>query len=134
MHKKDRALQQLLHQRCLPLFYHDSYELSLQVLLALYEAGIRILEYTARGSNALENFRLLKKECGVRMPELLLGIGTIKTAAQADAFISAGADFIVCPTINPQVAHTVQQKGMLWIPGCMTPTEIAAAEEAGALI
>lgn len=134
MHKKDRALQQLLGQQCLPLFYHDSKELSMQVLQALYDAGIRILEYTARGPRALENFSFLKKECSVRMPDLLLGIGTIKTAAQADDFISAGADFVVCPTINPQVALTVQQKGLLWIPGCMTPTEIAAAEEAGAVI
>jgi 2-dehydro-3-deoxyphosphogluconate aldolase / (4S)-4-hydroxy-2-oxoglutarate aldolase len=134
MHKKDRALQQLLDQQCLPLFYHDSYELSLQVLQALYDAGIRILEYTARGAKALENFGLLRKACNASMPELLLGIGTIKTAAQADDFISSGADFIVCPTINPQVADAVQKKGLLWIPGCMTPTEIAAAEEAGARI
>lgn len=134
MHKKDRALQQLLDQRCLPLFYHDSKDLSVQVLHALYQAGIRIMEYTARGPKALENFQLLRKECAAHMPEMLLGIGTIKTAAQADDFISAGADFVVCPTINKQVALTVQQNGLLWIPGCMTPTEIAAAEEAGAVI
>lgn len=134
MHKKDLALQQLLDQQCLPLFYHDSKDLSVQVLHALYDAGIRIMEYTARGPRALENFRLLRKECAAHMPEMLLGIGTIKTAAQADDFISAGADFVVCPTINPQVALKVHQKGLLWIPGCMTPTEIAAAEEAGAAL
>src|SRR5688572_23019555 len=105
MHKKDRALQSLLQQQCLPLFYNDSYELSVQILQALYAAGIRILEYTARGAKALENFRMLKKECSATMPELQLGIGTIKTPGQAADFMAAGADFIVCPTIHPGVGQ-----------------------------
>jgi 2-dehydro-3-deoxyphosphogluconate aldolase/(4S)-4-hydroxy-2-oxoglutarate aldolase len=66
------------------------------------------------------------------LSDLLLGIGTIKTAAQAQAFISAGADFIVSPIVLKEIAEVTLDRGVLWIPGCMTPTEIALAESLGA--
>ena len=68
------------------------------------------------------------------MPGILIGIGTIKNKNQAKDYIEAGADFIVCPSINKKVAKVTHKAGVLWIPGCMTPTEIAAAENAGASI
>src|SRR6476661_3109505 len=132
MRKKDQALQALLQQKLLPLYYHQSAEVSVAILRALYEAGVRTLEYTNRGGNALENFKVLRKTVDKSLPELQLGIGTIKTNKQAKKFMEAGADFIVCPCMNKQVADTVQQAGLLWIPGCFTTTEIALAEEAGA--
>ena len=68
------------------------------------------------------------------MPGMFLGIGTIKTRKAAKKFIDAGADFIICPTVNTNVAKEVKAAGLLWIPGCMTPTEISVAEEAGATL
>ena len=55
-----------------------------------------------------------------------MGIGTIKTDAEAEAFIKAGADYIVAPVVNPEVGKSNAGSGILWIPGCMTPTEIFA--------
>lgn len=132
MRKKDQALQALLQQKLLPLYYHQSAEVSTAILRALYEAGVRTLEYTNRGENALENFKVLRKTVDKSLSGLQLGIGTIKTKKQAKKFMEAGADFIVCPCMNEEVADTVQQAGLLWIPGCFTTTEIAHAEEAGA--
>jgi 2-dehydro-3-deoxyphosphogluconate aldolase/(4S)-4-hydroxy-2-oxoglutarate aldolase len=66
------------------------------------------------------------------MPGLQLGIGTIKTKKQAKKYIEAGADFIVCPSINEEVGEVVIGEKLLWVPGCLTPTEIATAENAGA--
>jgi 2-dehydro-3-deoxyphosphogluconate aldolase/(4S)-4-hydroxy-2-oxoglutarate aldolase len=80
----------------------------------------------------LENFKLLKKAQQDEMPELILGIGTIKTEAEAIYFINAGADFIVAPIVNPAVAKIAQDNGVLWCPGCMTPTEIFLAQQHGA--
>lgn len=134
MSKKDTVIEILLQQKLMPLYYHESSEVSIALLQALYNAGVRIVEYTNRGANALENFKSLRNEVDDSMPGLQLGIGTIKTAVMADSYIKAGADFIVCPTVNKQVASTVQQSGLLWIPGCMTPTEIALAEELEAAI
>src|SRR5690606_23005594 len=58
----------------------------------------------------------------------------IKTPEEAQSFIDAGADFIVAPTINPEVASKATEAGLLWIPGCMTPTEISLAQRHGALL
>lgn len=134
MNKKETAIQQLLQQKLLPLFYHDDAGESIALLQSLYDAGIRILEYTNRGAHALANFKEMRKAATATMPGLLLGIGTIKNEAQAQSFMDAGADFIVCPTIHSGVAKLVHNAGLFWIPGCMTPTEIAAAESAGATI
>lgn len=132
MNKKDTALQALLRQRLLPLYYHDSGEVSVRILQALYNGGVRILEYTNRGDAALENFKALRKAVNEGMPGLQLGIGTVKSVRQAKDYMNAGADFIVCPSTSADVGEAVQGAGLLWIPGCMTPTEIAVAENADA--
>lgn len=132
MRKKEQAKNALLQQKMLPLYYHDSPEVSVEILKALYGGGIRILEYTNRGEAALENFVLLRKTADKTMPDLQLGIGTVKTKKQAAKFIDAGADFIVAPSINAEVGEVVIKEKLLWIPGCMTPSEIATAENAGA--
>lgn len=134
MRKKEQAEKALLEQKVLPLYYHDSAEKSVEILRALYAGGVRILEYTNRGEAALENFEVLRKAADSEMPGLQFGIGTIKTKKQARKYIEAGADFIVCPSINEEVGEVVQDEKLLWIPGCMTPTEIATAENAGAEI
>lgn len=134
MLKKEQALAQLLNQRLLPLFYHESSDTSKAILQALYEAGIRTVEYTNRGEHALQNFKELRRMVDATLPDLQLGIGTIKTREQARQFIDTGADYIVCPTVNREVAEETHSAGLLWIPGCMTPTEIAQAEEAGAIL
>jgi len=134
MRKKEQALQLLLEQKLLPLYYHESEEVSISILQALYDAGVRIVEYTNRGEAALDNFKSLRKAVDKRMPGLLLGIGTVKSKKQAKKYIEAGADFIVAPSINEEVGEVVSDADLLWIPGCMTPTEIATAENAGAEI
>lgn len=134
MHKKDKAIQVLEQQKLLPLYYHENEEISIQILKALYKAGIRIVEYTNRGENALINFKALRKIVDEQLPQMLLGIGTIKNEQQVQVYIDAGADFLVCPIVKSAVAALTHSAGLLWIPGCMTPTEIATAEEAGATL
>jgi 2-dehydro-3-deoxyphosphogluconate aldolase/(4S)-4-hydroxy-2-oxoglutarate aldolase len=128
MPDKNTALQTIVDQGVLPLFFYEDPEVSLRIVQTLYRAGIRTLEYTNRGPAALANFTYLKQELS-SLPDLHLGIGTIKTAAEAERFIAAGADYIVAPIVNPDVARVTQEAGLLWIPGCMTPTEIFQAQE-----
>lgn len=132
MSKQEQVRNILFSQKLLPLFYDDSAEVSIAILKALYKGGVRIIEYTNRGDKALKNFAALRKQVDKSNPDLQLGIGTIKTKKAAKEFIKAGADFIVCPSINAEVGEFVQKENILWIPGCMTPTEIASAENAGA--
>ncbi|QTE38753.1 bifunctional 4-hydroxy-2-oxoglutarate aldolase/2-dehydro-3-deoxy-phosphogluconate aldolase [Mucilaginibacter gossypii] len=136
MSKKNIVLDAILKQGTLPLFFYKDPEVSLQITRTLYKAGIRVFEYTNRGAAALENFKVLKQAlANGEMPGLELGIGTIKSVQEAEAFIAAGADFIVSPIVNPEVGKLAAQHNLLWIPGCMTPTEIYTAQQnAAALI
>ncbi|WP_205500006.1 bifunctional 4-hydroxy-2-oxoglutarate aldolase/2-dehydro-3-deoxy-phosphogluconate aldolase [Rufibacter psychrotolerans] len=133
MPTKETALQAILDQGLLPLFFHEDPQLSLEVVKALYQAGVRTLEYTNRGAAALENFTFLKNELKTYQ-DLHLGIGTIKTVHQAEAFLQAGADYVVAPIVDPQVGNLVHEAGLLWIPGCFTPTEIHVAQQAQAAL
>ncbi|QJD94910.1 bifunctional 4-hydroxy-2-oxoglutarate aldolase/2-dehydro-3-deoxy-phosphogluconate aldolase [Mucilaginibacter robiniae] len=128
MKSKQEVLDSILTQGMLPLFFYENAEVSLEVTRTLYKAGVRVFEYTNRGKAALENFKQLKELQQAEMPDLHLGIGTIKSINEADAFITAGADFIVSPIVNPEVARMAHDQHMLWIPGCMTPTEIYTAQ------
>jgi 2-dehydro-3-deoxyphosphogluconate aldolase/(4S)-4-hydroxy-2-oxoglutarate aldolase len=110
----------------LPLFYADDTQLCKDILLALYQAGIRYVEFTNRGKNALHNFSALV-EMKAQLPDLYLGVGTIHDAEQAAAFLDAGADFLVSPFFDASIADYTYMQKKLWIPGCMTPTEIHQA-------
>ena len=134
MYKKELVQQLICKEKLMPLFYDDNAETCIAVLKVLYGAGIRLIEYTNRGGHALDNFMTLKKVANAEMPELKLGAGTIKTVADAQLFIAAGADFIVCPIVNIDVANIVHKAELLWIPGCMTASEIFTAESNGATI
>ncbi|HEY8784624.1 MAG TPA: bifunctional 4-hydroxy-2-oxoglutarate aldolase/2-dehydro-3-deoxy-phosphogluconate aldolase [Mucilaginibacter sp.] len=134
MNSKQAVVESILKQRMLPLFFYEDTEVSIETTKILYKAGVRVLEYTNRGEAALKNFTALKALQQSEMPGMHLGIGTIKTAKEAEEFIAAGADFIVSPIINPDVAHIANENEMLWIPGCMTPTEIHAARQHEAAI
>jgi 2-dehydro-3-deoxyphosphogluconate aldolase/(4S)-4-hydroxy-2-oxoglutarate aldolase len=65
------------------------------------------------------------------MPDLLLGVGTIKNMKQAEDYLAVGADFLVSPGFVPEVAEYAVKRDIFYSPGCMTPTEIIAAENAG---
>lgn len=132
MDKKDILLKLIPEQGILPLYFYKDTEVSLQVLRALYKAGIRAVEYTNRGDDALRNFKKMRELCDTELTGMYLGIGTIKNAAMANAFIEAGADYIICPGLVEEVAEVADKINMLWVPGCMTPSEIIRAENMGA--
>ncbi|MEO6539673.1 MAG: bifunctional 4-hydroxy-2-oxoglutarate aldolase/2-dehydro-3-deoxy-phosphogluconate aldolase [Ferruginibacter sp.] len=132
MDKQQQIIQQIIKQGLLPLYYHQDTTVSIDLLKALYTAGIRSVEYTNRGEAAMANFKAMKKVCETELKDMYLGVGTIKNAAMAQAFIDAGTDYIISPGLVENVAKIADKNNMLWIPGCMTPTEIIAAETLGA--
>lgn len=132
MDKKDMILAAIRERGVLPLYFHKDKEVSKKVLKALYDAGIRTIEYTNRGEAALENFQLLRQACDEEFKGMYLGAGTITDAGSAEKFVDAGVDFMVCPGLVQQVAATAAEQNILWVPGCMTPSEIIAADHLGA--
>lgn len=134
MKEKQTVLDALIKQGMLPLFFYEDPEVCLEVVRTLYRAGVRVMEYTNRAKEAFENFKILKAAVDKEMPDFYFGAGTIKTREDAIRYTEAGADLIVAPTINPEVGKIVTDLGGLWIPGCMTPTEIHTAQENGAAL
>ena len=131
MDKKAQILALIPEQGVLPLFFHKDAEVSIEVMRALYAGGIRALEYTNRGEAALVNFKKMKIVRDAEMPDMMLGIGTIKNAEQARNFIDAGADYLISPGFVKEAADEAANAGLLYVPGCMTPTEIIVAENYG---
>lgn len=131
MEKEQHIIQQLKQQAILPLFYHADKQVCIEVANALYSAGIRVIEFTNRGEAALENFKALVAARNENMNGLLLAVGTIRTAEQATKFINAGADFLISPVFDAAVCDIAYLNKIVWIPGCMTPTEVHVAENAG---
>ena len=132
MDKKSELLQLIPQQGILPLYFYKDTEVSIQVLKALFNAGIRTVEYTNRGEAALKNFKEMRRVCDSELKGMYLGVGTIKDSAAAQAFIDAGADYIISPGLVEDAIKVADKNGIFWVPGCMTPTEIIRAEQLGA--
>ncbi|HEX7844403.1 MAG TPA: bifunctional 4-hydroxy-2-oxoglutarate aldolase/2-dehydro-3-deoxy-phosphogluconate aldolase [Chitinophagaceae bacterium] len=131
MSKTQQITDGIVAQGILPLYFNSSEEVSLEVLKAIYRAGIKGVEYTNRGDAALANFKKMVALRNAEMPGLLLGVGTIKNMQHATDYLAAGADFLVSPGFVPDVAAHCVANDIFYAPGCMTPSEIIAAENAG---
>ena len=128
---KQKAIDAILQQGMLPLYFNADETVSVEILRAIYKAGVKAIEYTNRGEAALHNFKKLVEVRNAEMSGMLLGVGTIKNLQQAEDYIAAGADFLVSPGYVKEVADKANSINMLYAPGCMTPTEIIAAENNG---
>ena len=115
-----------------PLFFNADLTVAQQVLKACYDGGIRVFEFTNRGAEAPAIFAKLIDYCEKECPDLVLGIGTIYDAKQANEFISMGADFMLQPFTTPEVGEVCAKYDIPWMPGTMTLTEIRNAEILGA--
>jgi len=99
------------------------------VVEAMIAGGLTVVEVTMTVPGAIHLLKELKKEYGAN---LLLGSGTVTTAAQAEATIEAGAEFVVSPSLHLEVVSATKSNGKLSIPGALTPTEAITAWESGA--
>ncbi len=123
---------QAMHQVPLvPLFSNNDLDICKNVLKASYKAGIRAFELTNRGDFAHELFAELVKFARQDYPDLVLGVGTIIDPATAALYLQLGANFIVSPSFNPEVAKVCNLRKVAYLPGCATLTEISNAEAWG---
>jgi 2-dehydro-3-deoxyphosphogluconate aldolase/(4S)-4-hydroxy-2-oxoglutarate aldolase len=117
-----------------PLFYHSDQQVCRDVISACHAGGARVFEFTNRGDFAHEVFADVRKWALKKLPGMMIGAGSVPDAPTAAIFMQMGADFIVSPSLNPEVARICNRRKVLWIPGCGTVTEISQAEELGAEI
>ncbi len=125
------VLQTLADQGMIPLFYHSDLALCKKVLTAVYKGGGRVLEFTNRGDYAHETFGELNKFCEAKLPEMILGIGSITDTGTASMYMQLGANFIVSASFREDIARTCNRRKIPYMPGCGTLTEIGQAEEMG---
>src|SRR5258706_10806121 len=124
----------ILEDGMVPLFYHADIEISQNIAAALSKGGSHVLEFTNRGDFAIETFNALIKDAAQTYPDLIVGVGTVDDAPTAALFIAHGANFVVGPTFNEEVARLCNRHKIAYIPGCASVNEIATAEEWGAEI
>lgn len=129
---RQEVLRKILEIRLMPLFYNEDAGVAIEVMKAVFEGGLGLMEFTNRGSKAMPVFEKLVRFKSDRYPDALLGIGSIVDASTASRYIQAGADFVVSPLLNREVLEACAGKGILHIPGCSTLTEIHQAERWGA--
>lgn len=132
--KRVDVILKIKEARIIPIFYHKDQTVCKNVIKACYEGGIRVFEFTNRGDFAHELFSELNRWAEKEMPELAMGAGSIVDAGTASLYIQLGANFIVSPVLNAEMAKVCNRRKILWSPGCATISEINYAEELGAEI
>jgi 2-dehydro-3-deoxyphosphogluconate aldolase/(4S)-4-hydroxy-2-oxoglutarate aldolase len=96
---------------------------------ALLEGGLSVIEITLNSRDALSVIKQASLQMG---DQLLIGAGTVLDPASAETAISAGAKFIISPSLNIETIRTTKQMGAVSIPGAFTATEILSAYNSGA--
>jgi 2-dehydro-3-deoxyphosphogluconate aldolase/(4S)-4-hydroxy-2-oxoglutarate aldolase len=124
----------MLADGLVPLFYHPDSALTQQVAGALAKGGCHLLEFTNRGDFALNTFSELVLNSAKTHPDLIIGIGSVEDAATAALYLAHGANFVVGPHFNEEIARLCNRRKIPYLPGCGSVTEIASAEEWGAEI
>ncbi|MGZ6272436.1 MAG: bifunctional 4-hydroxy-2-oxoglutarate aldolase/2-dehydro-3-deoxy-phosphogluconate aldolase, partial [Candidatus Limnocylindrales bacterium] len=119
-HSRLDVLGATLEQKVVPIFNTGDPELARGVAEACVRAGARVIEYTNRGEGAYEVFRSLEAYVAEEHPAVILGAGTILDGPTAALFIAAGADYIVAPTLSPEVARLCNRRAIPYLPGCFT--------------
>jgi 2-dehydro-3-deoxyphosphogluconate aldolase/(4S)-4-hydroxy-2-oxoglutarate aldolase len=117
-----------------PVFYNKDAEICKKALKACYDGGIRVFEFTNRGDFAHEVFRELNQWAAKNCPDMIMGVGSVVDAGTCSLYIQLGANFIVSPLLNADMAKVCNRRKIAWTPGCGSLTEISQAEELGAEI
>lgn len=123
--------QAMLESGLVPLFYNPDVEISKNTVKACADGGARVLEFTNRGDYAFDVFQQISKSLAKEKSALMLGIGSVVDAPTAAMYISAGANFVVGPIFNPEVARLCNRRKIAYMPGCGSLNDISLAEEYG---
>ncbi len=126
-----KVLNTAIETGIVPLFYHKDANIVKNVVKACYDGGARLFEFTNRGEYAHEVFAEVNKWVAKACPEMIMGVGSVVDNGTASLYIQLGANFIVSPSLNPEMAKVCNRRKIAWMPGCGTLSEINLAEELG---
>ena len=122
-------VEQILATRMVAVMRGFGPEQALKASRALIRGGVRVIEISLVDPQALSSIGLLREELDDSYP---VGAGTVLTKSEAETALAAGADFLFCPGLNPDVIAVAEVQGALAIPGVLTPSEVTSALVLGA--
>ena len=121
------ALQVMQDAPVIPVIVLHDVKHAVALARALGAGGIRMLEVTLRTPQALACIEAIARE----VPEAVAGVGTVRSAGEVQACLSAGARFAVSPGYTHAVGQACRDAGLPLLPGVATGSEIMAAQEDG---
>ncbi|MDA3853341.1 MAG: bifunctional 4-hydroxy-2-oxoglutarate aldolase/2-dehydro-3-deoxy-phosphogluconate aldolase [Bacteroidales bacterium] len=128
---KFEVFQAMKETGVVPVFFHADIEVCKSVVKACYDGGIRVFEFVNRGDFGHETFAELNKYALAELPGMIMGAGSIVEEVTTGMYIQAGANFIVAPLLNENMAKICNRRKVMWSPGCGTLSEINKAQELG---
>jgi len=126
---KEKNLQDIVNCGVVAIIRVASAQEAVAVCGAIAKGGVKPIEITMTVPGAIDAIKELKGAMG---DNVLLGAGTVLDPETARAVVLAGAEFVVCPTLNLEVIEVCRRYSKIVVPGAFTPTEILTAWEAGA--
>jgi 2-dehydro-3-deoxyphosphogluconate aldolase/(4S)-4-hydroxy-2-oxoglutarate aldolase len=127
--RKEEIRQRILDIGIVPVVRASSAKLAIAAVQAICDGGIPIIEMTMTVPGAIDVIRQLSASIG---KEATIGAGTVLDADTAKRCLDAGAEFIVCPALDPPTVELAKREGILIMPGALTPNEVIAAWKTGA--
>ena len=130
-YSKMQVLATMKETGMVPVFYNADAEVAKKVLKACYDGGVRAFEFTNRGDFAQKVFAELVKYANKELPGMIVGIGSVVDAPTAAMYLQLGANFVVGPLFNPEIAPVCNRRLVPYCPGCGTVSEVGAAQQLG---
>jgi len=125
------VLAAMMEQGVIPVFYHPDLEVCRNVIQACADGGAKCIEFTNRGDFAWEVFKDVTKHFQKADPSVIMGVGSVIDAPTAALYIANGANFVVGPLLNAEVAKLCNRHCVPYSPGCGSATEVSYAHELG---
>ena len=125
------VLNAIFNAGIVPVFYNKDPETTIRIVEACARGGARCIEFTNRGDLAHHVFTEAVRHVMANKLDVIMGVGSIADAPTAALYIANGANFVVGPLLNEEVARLCNRRKIAYSPGCGSVTEIGQAEELG---
>lgn len=126
-----KVLTAMIDQGVIPVFYHPDPEVCARVIQACADGGAKCVEFTNRGDFAAHVFLEVTRHFAKADPSVIMGGGSVVDAPTAGIYIANGANFVVGPVLNAEVARLCNRRMVAYSPGCGSASEISEAQELG---
>ena len=125
------VLNAIFNTGIVPVFYHKDPETTIKIVESCARGGARCVEFTNRGDMAHQVFFEAISHVIDKKIDVIMGVGSICDAPTAALYIANGANFVVGPLLNTDVAYLCNRRKIAYSPGCGSVSEIGQAEELG---